>query len=96
MDLSFLLDMLNKRGFGSKWISWIRQITHNGSVGVKMNNVESSFFLSGKGLRQGDPISPLLFNLVVDVLTKMLSKAANSGLIAGLCTEVCPGVIICL
>ena len=67
-----------------------------GSVGVKLNNCESDFFLAGKGLRQGDPISPLLFNLVVDVLTKMLSKAADHSLIAGLYPEVCPGGIICL
>ena len=54
------------------------------------------FFLTGKGHRQGDPISPLLFNLVVDALTRMLMKVANQGLIAGLCPEVCPGGIICL
>ena len=67
-----------------------------GSVGVKLNNCESDFFLAGKGLRQGGPISPLLFNLVVDVLTKMLRKAADHSLIAGLCPEVCRGGIICL
>ena len=54
------------------------------------------FFLTGKGHRQGDPISPLLFNLVVDALTRMLIKAANQDMIAGLCPEVCPGGIICL
>jgi len=41
-------------------------------VGVNLNGDESSFFKPRKGLRQGDPISPLLFNLVGDVLTKML------------------------
>ena len=69
VDLGFLLDLLKKRGFGDTWINWIQQITHNGSVGIKINNTESDFFLAGKGLKQGDPISPLLFNLVVDVLT---------------------------
>ena len=70
------------------------ELTHGGSVGVKLNNCESDFLLAGKGLRQGDPISPLLFNLVVDVLTKMLSKGADYSLIAGLCPEVCPRGII--
>lgn len=48
---------------------------------------ESSYFKPGKGLRQGDPIS-LLFNLVVDVLTRMLSQAADSLLIRDLLPKV--------
>ena len=63
-------------------------------MGVKLNNTESDFFLTGKGLRQGVTISPLLFNLVVDVLTRMLMKAADHRLIEGLCPEVCPGGVM--
>src|SRR4051812_26823916 len=88
--------LLETRGFGCKWLSWIHNITHGGSIGVKLNNTESGFFTTGKGLRQGDPLSPLLFNIVVDALTSILAKAADHQLISGLCTEVCPGGIICL
>jgi hypothetical protein len=80
----FLLDVLRKRGFGGKWLNWIRSILFRGSVGVIINNEEGEFFQTGKGLRQGDPLSPLLFNLVVDVLSRMLQKAANVELIRGL------------
>lgn len=71
VNLDFLEELLQCRGSGGGWI------THGGSVGVKINGHESDFFLTGKGLRQGDPLSPLLFNLVVDVLTNMLAKAAR-------------------
>ena len=54
------------------------------------------YFKTGKGLRQGDPLSPLLFNLVADVFTKMLMKAGEQGLISGLMPEVCPGGVISL
>ena len=74
----------------------IRQITHGGSVGVKLNGVEGNFFTTGKGLRQGDPLSPLLFDMVVDVLTRMLYKAVHNGLISGLCSDLYPGGVICL
>ena len=67
-----------------------------GSVGVKINGVEANYFLTGKGLRQGGPLSPLLFNLVVDVLSKMLSKAASDKLISGLCSDLIPNGVICL
>jgi hypothetical protein len=65
-----------------------------GSVGLTLNNVEGEFFQTSKGLRQGDPLSPLLFNIVVDVLTKMLQKVARDDLIKGLRTKlVTDGVI---
>lgn len=55
----------------------MHKVTHGGSVGVKINAHENDFFLTGKGLRQRDPLSPLLFNLVVDVLTNMSAKTAR-------------------
>jgi hypothetical protein len=42
------------------------------------------FFLTSRGVRQGDPISPILFNYVPDVFTKMLIKAVAKNHITGL------------
>jgi hypothetical protein len=67
-----------------------------GSVGVNLNGEESNLFKPGNGLRQGDPISPLLFNLVGDVLTKMLQKGAGKGIIRGIAEEFREGGIISL
>jgi hypothetical protein len=44
----------------------------------------SDFFLTGKGVRHGDHISPILLNFMADVFTTMLLKAANHGHISGL------------
>jgi hypothetical protein len=77
VNLNFLLEILRLRGFGQTWISWIKNIVLGGSVSVHANGDESSPFKTRKGLRRGIPSpSPLLFNLVGDVLTKMLLKAA--------------------
>jgi hypothetical protein len=65
-------------------------------VGVILNGEESSYFKPGKGLRQGDPISPLLFNLVGDVLTKMWQKGAGNDLIRGLLPKFKEGGIVSL
>jgi hypothetical protein len=48
-----------------------------------LNDENSPLFSPGKGLRQGDPLSHLLFNLVGDVFTRMLIKAARKGHIIG-------------
>jgi retron-type reverse transcriptase len=58
VNIDFLLDILKKRGFRPKVISWIKAITTNGSIGVNLNNVIRNYFVTGIGLRQGDPLSP--------------------------------------
>jgi hypothetical protein len=80
----FLFKILKSRGFSSMWVNWIDKVVKQGSVGVMPNGEESSFLKTGKGLRQVEPMSPLLFNLVGDVLTRMLTKGDNSGPIKGL------------
>jgi hypothetical protein len=76
VDWIFLEDMLRSRGFGSTFRGWIKSLLVGISFCVKINDENDPFFKDGRGLKQGDPSSPILFNLVVDVFTKMLSKAA--------------------
>lgn len=61
VNLDFLGETLKLRGFGNKLQSWIYKIVHQGSVGLKINNVEGNFFITGKGLTQEDPLSPSSF-----------------------------------
>lgn len=79
----FMLKMLRKRGFGPKWMMKLEYLLCNGSVGVRINDTNNDYFIAGKGVRQGDPASPLLFNLVTDVFTRMLIKVVSNNLIFG-------------
>lgn len=61
-----------------------------------LNGEDSAYFKTGKGLRQGDPLSPLFFNLVGEGLSKMLAKATSKGLVKGLLEDFKPGGIVAL
>jgi hypothetical protein len=88
VNLDFLDKLLALRGFGSKFSHCIRLATRGGSVAAKLNGTEGNFFPTGKGLRQGDPMSPILFNLVVGVFTRMLIEVESNNLIRGLCPQL--------
>lgn len=61
-----------------------------------MNNQVGPYFQSAKGVRQGDPHSPFLFNLAVDCLAKMITNAQKSGLIMGLAADLIPNGVAVL
>ena len=54
----FLEETLDSRGFGTKWIHWIRCVVRDGSLCVRLNDEDNHHFKLGKGLRQSDPLSP--------------------------------------
>ena len=59
-------------------------IVSGGSVGVKINDGIGDFFQTKTGLRQGDPLSPVLFNVVADMLAVLISRARENEQIKGL------------
>jgi hypothetical protein len=92
---SFLFDSMKQRGFCDTWCNWIQQVVCSGTLSVKINDTTGSYFKSRKGVRQGDPLSPLLFNLAADCLAKMVHLAQENNLIKGLIPNIIPkGVAI--
>jgi len=84
VNWDFLLYMLRRCGFGGKWCSWIAQCISSAKFSVLVNGSPNGFFSSSRGLRQGDPLSPLLFVFVMEVLSRMITVAVNGGLLDGL------------
>ena len=54
-----------------------------GNVGIKVNDEIGPYFQTKRGLLQGDPMSPILFNIVADMLALIIKRAKDDGQIRG-------------
>jgi hypothetical protein len=77
----FLIDVMKQMGFGQIWRDIICGLLASSSTQVLMNGFPGMHIKHRRGLRQGDPLSPMLFILVIDVLGLLFSKAEEAGLL---------------
>ena len=81
--------VLMRMGFSEKWIQWMMMCVSSVTYSVLMNFDRVGPIVPGRGLRQGDPLSPYLFILVAEGLSTLIHKAINRGDIHGV--QVCRG-----
>jgi retron-type reverse transcriptase len=76
-----LLTILQVRGFDTKWIRWMQMLTTTAKTAILLNGNPGPWIPIKRGLRQGDPLSPLLFIIMVDVLQQIIKKFSCEGLL---------------
>jgi hypothetical protein len=64
-----------------------------GHVDIKVNVIVGQNFQTEKGVRQGDPLLPILFNIVVDMLTDLISRAKSVGQTKGVIPDLTNDVL---
>jgi hypothetical protein len=62
-------------GFTCKWIDWLSILLSSASMRVILNGNQGDRICHAHGLRQGDPLSPMLFLLAMEVLNALISRA---------------------
>lgn len=83
----FLLQLLQHLGFRSKWCQLICALLSSSKTRILLNGKPGESIQHRRGLRQGDEPSPLLFILVMDVLTALITRAEARNLLQPLATR---------
>ncbi len=77
------LAVLRALGFDKKFVSLIHQCISTMNFTLLLNGTKSSTIIPSRGLRQEDPLSPYLFILCNDILTKIINREVDRGSIQG-------------
>ena len=79
------------KGFSDEYRAMIHNFVSGGNVAIKVNNYVGRYFQTKKGLRQGEPLSPILFNIVADMLAIIIERAKLDGQIVGVVPHLVDG-----
>ena len=87
MDWDYLKEVMRRMGFNDKWVHWMTMCVETVDYSVLVNSKMVGPIIPGRGLRQGDPLSPYLFIICAEGLSSLIRDAEHRGVISG--TSVC-------
>jgi retron-type reverse transcriptase len=79
VEHSIILEMLHAKGFPLKWLNWIEELLSTATSSVLLNGTAGKDFKCSRGIRQGDPLSPLLFAIAADLLQYVINREFHLG-----------------
>jgi hypothetical protein len=80
----YMCSLLEAFGFDTTRIAWIMQLTSSSFFSILVNGVPSHPFTPTRGIRQGDPLSPFLFVIMVEGLGWYINASIGDGSLKGL------------
>jgi retron-type reverse transcriptase len=76
-----IIQIMSSLGLLANWIHWVTKILNSSSTTVLLNGVPGKFISCKRGVRQSDPLSPLLFVLAAELLQVLINHAASKNII---------------
>jgi hypothetical protein len=84
MEWNLILSIMQHLGFHETWLQWIKSCISSSSFSILLNGSPFGLFSPSRGLRQGDPLSPFLFIMGLELLSRLLLKEERLGKIKGM------------
>lgn len=79
VEWNVLSHILTKLGFANKFVALVHVCVSSAQFSVLLNGSPFGYFKSEKGIRHGDPMSPALFTIISDVLSRLLARVEHDG-----------------
>jgi hypothetical protein len=76
-----IIQVMISLGLPANWIHWVTKILSSASTVVLLNGVPGTFFSCKRSVRQGDPLSPLLFVLAAELLQVLINQTVSQNII---------------
>jgi len=76
-----MINIMKHMRFNDKWLSWIKSIFSSGRSSILLNGLPGRQFQCRHGVRQGDPLSPIIFVFAANLLQSAINDAYRRGLI---------------
>eukprot|EP00253_Pinus_taeda_P034305 PITA_34305 len=84
VNWNYLEAILTAFRFANQWIKWILALIESTRFSILVNGAPANQFSPSRGLRQGDPLSPFLFVILMEGLSRLIRSAKEEGKIKGL------------
>jgi hypothetical protein len=77
-----IIQVMRHMGFNDLWLKWIKEVLSTGTSSILLNGIPGKQFVCKRGVRQGDPLSPLLYLFGSDLLQTVVNDMVRQGIIS--------------